>query len=323
MDRSRFLQEFSTRAAQAFPDMEIRIWEDGFVPETEEDREFVQRTNAKYAKADRADRLIGDFATFTGSTLTDRMGLEFLAALADGTEAGWEKVFNAVKGCIRQMESIPGPERLKDAADYEKVKDMLYIRLLNFTDNRLELRGSVYERLGDIAKVLYFKFSDDGTNLVSAKVPADVVHAWGIPEKEVWETAMLNTFSSAMPRIYREPEECIDPPYQLGAFLDRDFSLPAYKSSTLTTVRQTNGATALFYPGVMERIADLYNADFLVSFTSIDEAHLHKVGSISPRDALWCLKGVNKEFNEKHGGLLSRKVYRYFRETGELKMLEL
>ncbi len=322
MDRTAFTQELEDRAKKNFPEEEIRIWEDGFQPTTEKEREFVESANALYAKKE-SDKLIGDFVTFCKDGASTRVSMECLASLADGTEHGWDMVMEAVRRSIQERDSFQGAENLQDILDYSRACSRLFIRLLNYQDHRLELKGMVYDRIGDMAKVLYYKLSDDGVNLNSTKVHADQIGEWGVSLDEAWDAAMLNTFSSAMPRIYRSVEECIDPPYQRGIFMDREFEIGSAGHIVLTTTRQLNGAIALFYPGVAARIAQLLGNDFLIAFTSIDDVRIHPVGSVSPREVLMRLKNVNRNFNESRGDILSRKVYKYSRDTGEITMLEL
>ena len=43
----------------------------------------------------------------------------------------------------------------------------------------------------------------------------------------------------------------------------------------LSTSRKTNGAVAVFLPGVAERLAYLLDSDFYMVFTSIHEVMIH------------------------------------------------
>ena len=45
-------------------------------------------------------------------------------------------------------------EKSKDLEDYEKIKDDLFIRLLNVEKNRAELDDAIFRTIGDIALVL-------------------------------------------------------------------------------------------------------------------------------------------------------------------------
>ena len=91
---------------------------------------------------------------------------------------------------------------------------------------------------------------------------------------------------------------------------------------TVTTTKQQNGAIAMFYPGVQEKIAHVCGGSYYVVFTSIHDARIHVKGAMSARQILQSLKDVNKKFN-KPEEILSRKVFYYDSEKKELEMLEL
>ena len=54
--------------------------------------------------------------------------------------------------------------------------------------------------------------------------------------------------------------------------------------SCLSTARRTNGAVAIFLPGVAKRLADLMDADFYMVFTSIHEVMIHNADQSYPED---------------------------------------
>jgi hypothetical protein len=77
----------------------------------------------------------------------------------------------------------------------------------------------------------------------------------------------------------------------------------------VTTTKQRNGAIAMFYPGVKEKLAELFGGNYYVAFTSVDDARIHAKGTISPIDILSRLKDVNDHFPKED--ILSRKVFFY------------
>ena len=98
-------------------------------------------------------------------------------------------------------------------------------------------------------------------------------------------------------------------------------SLSPLAVPTVTTTAQLNGAIAMFYPGVMKRIAELFGDDYYIAFTGTCEARLHKKGTIQPRNILDLIKYMNKTFDPSE--VLSRKVYLYERAKQEMRQLEL
>lgn len=81
----------------------------------------------------------------------------------------------------------------------------------------------------------------------------------------------------------------------------------------LTNELEINGAIAAFYPGVAEHIAEIFEDDFYLAFTSCHEAQLHKVGEFDVAIIEECLRRVNRECNQKKD-ILTDRVYLYSRE---------
>ena len=176
--------------------------------------------------------------------------------------------------------------------------------------------------------VLYVLANDERNgerhDVMSMKIPRLMMERWGLPGEEVWDNALNNTYIMSPPRMYLNMMDMFNPPYHKGAFmaLNSDIkSLSARAIPTITTTTQMNGAIAMFYPGVMERLAELFGDDYYVAFTSIHDVRLHKKGTISPRQILSGIKDTNKAFDPSE--ILSRKVYLYDAAAKELKQLEL
>ena len=208
--------------------------------------------------------------------------------------------------------------------DHEAVKGRLFLRPLSYNNFAWEAGGYIYRRVEDIALVLYVLIRDDEKGIDSAKIPKEMLKKWGMDADEVLDEAMLNTYCMAQPRIYLSPFECINPPFERGAFMSFNSPITAldkWSIPTVTTTKLTNGAIAMFYTGVKEKIAELYGDSYYVAFTSIHEARTHCRGAYPPRDILKSLKETNRVFPKEE--MLSNKVYYYDREKGTFEALML
>ena len=76
----------------------------------------------------------------------------------------------------------------------------------------------------------------------------------------------------------------------------------------LTTSKSINGAIAIFYPGVKERLGELFG-DYYVGFTSIHEAVIHPVARQSPLCMKESIREINAAFPREE--MLTNRVYRY------------
>ena len=84
----------------------------------------------------------------------------------------------------------------------------------------------------------------------------------------------------------------------------------------LTTTKNINGAVALFYPGVLKRLAQLMGGDYFVGFTSIHEAIIHPAKRQSPENMRESIKDINEVFPKEE--MLTNAVYRYHVSSGLL-----
>lgn len=306
--------------------LEYKFYPKGFSNNTDiEDREFVYTTNIKYYSTE-SDVLMGDFIVLnimksTNCTSSCRFSINYL--YEEFSKGSWERVHHIIDGNILQVDNQAMNELVSNMTDYEIVKEKLIIRPLNYNDNRYELKNVIYKTYGDIVLVLYAILYDDERGLGTMKIPKDVFERWEKDFDEVWDDALLNTNVYALPRMYLDPMETDNPPFSLGAFMALDSKIKKLlprQVPTITTTKKINGAIAMFYPGVMDKIAELYDSSYYIAFTGISDVRVHHKDSISPRNVLSNLKSINKAFPAE---LLSRKVFFYDKDTKELKVLEL
>lgn len=307
----------------------IKYYADGYAPAMDdtEDLMFVRETNIKYHKCE-SDILIGDFVVIEDGEENPqivRLAMQFLYKCC--CEHGWEFVWKNVKENLDVCKVVRESGVMENVQNYEVIKDKLILRPLNYNDHRTELKNIIYKKIGDIILVLYILAYDqrDGEqhNVGSVKVQKSLLECWGVSEEELWETAMGNSYMIAPPRMYMDPMDTYKPAYTKGAFmaLGNKTTISPAQVPTVTTTMQINGAIAMFYPGVKERIAEMIGGDYLVAFTSISEARIHKCGTINPIEALRRVKGMNKMIPADE--VLTRKIFMYECATGAFKQLEL
>jgi len=300
------------------------FYDDGFTSSDEDELLLIRRTNLKYHKTE-SDTLIGDFLimrdvhdNYTGIC---RFEMEYL--YDSFKTSGWEFVKDIIQQNI-QISNDSQNSVIERLDNYDSIKEQLIIRPLNYKANYSELQSCIFKKIGDIALVLYAVAVETKTELGTIKVPKVYLSKWGLSKDEVLDYALANSNVKYPPRMYMNPHECANPPYTLGAFMALDYDvtrLDDYVIPVLTCTRQDNGATGLFYTGVMEKISKLYGeSDYYVVFTGISDVRVHKIGTVNPRDVLRNLKASNKMFPDT---MLSNKIYQYKHDTGELTALEL
>ncbi len=304
-----------------------KFYPDGYTGGTDQhEQEFVYTTNMKYHGI-VSDILKGDFISLklrTGgeSECMCRFSLEYL--FAEYQEEGWEKIEFILQENISLAASANLDYIFEHLTEYEFMKNRLMIRVINYFDNMLELEKYIYRVCGDIALVLYATLYDDHRGLGAIKIPQEILLSWGIDEDTIFNEALINTYTQAQPRLYTNLWDTIKTPVTKGAFMSMNSEvdpIEKFQVPLVTTTKKMNGAIAMFYPGVKEKIAELFGSNYYIAFTSVHEARVHHCDSISPKLVEESLRDVNEHFNKDD--ILSRQVFYYDAEKKTLEILPL
>lgn len=229
----------------------------------------------------------------------------------------------SVKKSVENFDNMCVPDKLKKLKDYEQVKENLFIRLINFEKNKTELEKAFYKRNGDIALTLYMKIADEDGMLTSLKVPLQCVERWDLEKEDVFMAALKNTVSMMPPKVYDMMKMLLKPGYD-GEDVDDPDYIPFQDAmgNCLSTGQKTNGAVAIFYPGVARLFCDKINTDGLyLVFTSIHEVMVHNARMIEPEDLASVLDDTIKDSTPEED-VLTKHIYYYNAETDRIIMVE-
>lgn len=239
-------------------------------------------------------------------------------------EFSLEEMFDQVAemlDCCKEIERISPLDKIQD---YQKIRSHLIVRLLNYDRNAERLKEGIYERIGDIALVLYVNIGSIKEQYISSMIPFHAFSEWKQSKKDVMETALRNTYDLFPPRVFclaslKDLVQGIDFAFMDSEELpfdpDREFGI------FLTNTSQMNGAVSIFLPGVAKKLGELLGGDFYIGFTSLHEAVLHKVGMIGVERIRDSLKSMNAEVIAEKD-FLSEQVYRYSRENDKIEAVK-
>lgn len=229
-----------------------------------------------------------------------------------------EEITGKMVQAVRQIENAGYLGKILDAADYEKTKDKLFIRLINIEKNKQDLDHAVYKSIGDIALVLYMKVEETKERLASVKIRKEFLDGWKQEPDQVFSDALLNTYYNSPPRIYRWEAMVWNPEYEGENFMDILTECQLKKNAMgncLSTVKRTNGAVAVFLPGVAKRLAYLLGGSFYMVFTSVHEVMIHIDTMVDPEDLKEVLYSTIQETTPPED-ILTYKIYHYDKDTG-------
>lgn len=222
---------------------------------------------------------------------------------------------------INKMKNAGFFEKAMNLSDYEKVKKDLFIRLLNVKIHEEDLQNAIYRTVGDIALVLYMQIGEADHCITSIKIKTDVLNRWNRNQDQIFEDALLNTYFISPPRIYFWEKLLFNPDYEGENFMDLLSGHQEIKKDNigncLSTTKRTNGAVAIFLPGVMQRLSTLLGGSLYMVFTSIHEVMVHNDRFVEPEELRKVLKDTIKDATPEED-FLSLYIYHYDRDTGEI-----
>lgn len=236
---------------------------------------------------------------------------------------GWMGVLPEI---VVRLQEGGSEERSKWRSGYEYSRRRHILRPLNYYFNREDLEGCIYWRFGDVALVLYDLVFETEEDCTTMKVNREMAEDWHVEDSILLNNALLNTRERMPPRLFGGDDFRSGCDRKEGIFMPEDgqISVPIpgrdereeMKGYRLTTVKRTNGAVALFYPYVKERLAWMLQGDFYVGFPSIHEAVVHPVRYRVLSEMKEAIRHTNLVFDQRE--MLTNRVYRYMSSRQEL-----
>ena len=166
------------------------------------------------------------------------------------------------------VKSVSIPETL------EEIKPHLFVRISDMMRNESFLSEVPYREVAPgIAMTIHYLLSSSFENVMSFPVSRKQLSVWRIDEEDLWRAAMENA-----PQLF---------PRKIINFFNIE------KARVVTDSVGINGAAALFYPGVLEEVADALETDegFYIVPSSICEVLCFAELQPELKD---CLNTINK-----------------------------
>ena len=213
---------------------------------------------------------------------------------------------------------------------FDNAKNNLIIRPISYTDNKKLLEEHVYKPLGDVAVVLYMLMQRSSESMGTAKLSKITTDEWGLSDDFLLQVALENTASLFPPfilpfeRAFQGAKSFSQIPIQNKLFMNPLIQFELLSSGFDTYVlgidKGINGASAVFYPGALERIASFLNDDLYLALPCIREAMVHPVAKSG-------LNAIHRSAKKMFSVLdpmerLTPYIYHYSRPEQKLRMLE-
>lgn len=254
----------------------------------------------------------------------------------DGFYASFRERISSVEEIADEIMDIFESEQeknnlnLNSFTDYQKAKERILFKIVNYERNRKRLENLPHIKFLDLAMTFYYGVEQEEFPQLNASIQIEKSHLdlWGIDEGTLYDLALENTVKK-MPASFRTifdivlqilDEDGITPGKRaIENFKEQSDEVPMY---VLSNRKNYFGAAALYYPGVLKKIGREFESDLIVLPSSIHEVILLPAKRWTDYDGL---NEMIVDINENHVAkeeVLSNHFYYYDLERDELRMPE-
>ena len=231
-----------------------------------------------------------------------------------------ESISYSVQDEIEKLKTVGMLEGEMTPDSYQKIRKYLFVKPLNKKAHSLELEDAVHKDVGDIACVVYMMLSNTN-EYFCVKIKNQHLKQWKMTKEAVMEEALKNTCQMTPPFIYTNGKNKSG-----GSFMDNGAFCLSKSDKVmgvqLCTNAKENGAVTVFFPGVLQRLAQLMESDLYILFTSRNESSIYSVNESNLEDIKDELHIMETDYDNGiwYEDSLSEELYYYSRIEDKLSV---
>ena len=311
--------EYFERKVEDFNEKEggglyIRFLRQGESGENEREKQYIHDLNLKY-HGDSGETLREDYLLLGREDKMCRFRMYDIFLLYK--KEGWDAVGKVIAHNYRLLLKLEKSNSTDKVKDFEYIKKNLFIKIGKAGKKSPE--GEVCRKVGDLLLSLFFVIFEDehsgkkslGASAVTDRMPA----MWEVTEEELWDQAfknMMERYPAIIVPDLMNPK-AVDLLSVDISKIWKDEGFDNYNVPLVTATNIREGIIAMFYPGVCEKLAELFKGSFYILFAGEDGAYIHARNTIPPSVLAETVKSVQ--------GNLSDKIYLYDSKLGEILAL--
>lgn len=184
------------------------------------------------------------------------------------------------------------------------LKDTITIQLVNTERCRQYLLDKAHREVEDLSIIYRLNADFGGGNNGSSVITTKMMEMMGMNEKELYELAMEKAPLNRLCTIKSMVET-------IEELMEETHEIPEVPVMVVTNEDRYLGASAIMYPGILERCTEVMNGDFYILPSSQHEVLIYSDNSSLRLDEL---EAIVQEVNEKEldpRDFLSDNVYHY------------
>lgn len=246
----------------------------------------------------------------------------FYEAVRNG--APLENIMRNLAGIAEQSINF-APITPSQLNEYNKVQEFLGVRLVNTKANRKELNVLPHIEIEDLSLIPVIRFPlPDKSGYESMKITEELRMMWGVSVDQIFERAWAN---EEVPILQDMGEFISHVGSSKELFEIEDGSLEMTNESMfiLENQRGIDGAAVIAFPGVMEKLNELFPEGFFVVPSSIHETLILPKNMINETDVgLEYMGEMVRDINRNHMDpkeILSDRIYEYDKESGTIRQV--
>lgn len=200
----------------------------------------------------------------------------------------------------------------EDYYDFENIKNRLSVRLLDARLNKCYMDQRPYIDVGNgLALIAYINETEEIYSEWKIAITNDLLEEIGCDKETVMSEAVRNTIRIAPATMFKITEALTEP--EPTNYLDTDLTTRQDNNTvyTITNEARFHGAAALYYPGVMQKAAEIIGCSYYVIPSSIHEVIVvpDAIGSVPSELAKALMEGNGKVVEQED--ILSERIFYY------------
>ena len=182
-------------------------------------------------------------------------------------EAGYQNYLNGqspdeyARMAVREFSACPEHRIIEKIPDYDSVRNQLFLRVNSADRCSSAVRKAPHRKIADLILTCHILISIGDKNIQSTIVTEQLRRLYGISRKQLFEDTVASSEKLFPARIVR-----------MKSFLFSEEEKDDDSSPLIVTnSRSVNGASSFFYPGIMEKAAEMFKGSYFAVPSSIHE----------------------------------------------------
>lgn len=191
-----------------------------------------------------------------------------------------EKMMEEVAEVIRESPERFDMERL---LDYEQAKQKLFMKVSSAEKNADVLEHAPHVLKEDLAITFHIMLDQNEQGTATTMITEQIMESYGVDTERLYQDALLNSplicpvqienLSETLGKMMIADMKSAGTPPELIQEMEKDLK-ESSKEDPMTIVtndRSTDGASAIFYPGVMDLVGEKMKGDYFIIPSSVHE----------------------------------------------------